>query len=268
MLKYERLLVLEMIAVIIQARMSSTRLPEKIMLEVCGKSLLEHMILRIKKSKKIDKILVATTINKKDDVIEKFCKQKQIEYFRGPEDDVLSRYKLASDYLNSDTIVRICSDCPLLDSNIVDDVINIFQKGNYDYVNNLVPLPRTYPDGLLVEVFSSKVLNESYVEAKKPSDREHVTFFMWNQPKRYNIYRLDYKEDLSKYRFNLDYSEDFIVIKAIYESLYPNNSNFLMRDIINWLNNHPEIMNINSHIKSNQGWKSAFKKDRELGFID
>jgi spore coat polysaccharide biosynthesis protein SpsF len=257
-----------MISVIIQARMSSTRLPEKIMLEVCGKTLLEHMILRIKKSRKIDKILVATTINKKDDVIEKFCKEKQIQCFRGPEDDVLSRYKLANDYLNSDIIVRICSDCPLLDSNIIDDVINTFEKGNYDYVNNLVPLPRTYPDGLLVEVFSSKVLNEAYVEAKKPSDREHVTFFMSNQPKRYNIYRLDCEEDLSKYRFNLDYPEDFTVIKAIYESLYLDKPNFVMSDVITWLNNHPEIMKINSHIESNQGWESAFKKDRELGFTN
>jgi len=234
-----------MIAAIIQARMSSTRLPEKIMLEVCGKTLLEHMILRIKKSKKIDKILVATTTNEKDDVIENFCKKKQIECFRGSEDDVLSRYKFASDYLNSNIIVRLCSDCPLLDANIIDDVIDTFQKGNYDFVNNLYPLPRTYPDGLLVEVFSSKVLNEAYNEAKKPSDREHVTFFMWNQPNRYNIFRLDYKEDFSKYRFNLDYPEDFTVIKAIFESLYLSNPDFSMTDVIKWLNNHPEIMRIN-----------------------
>jgi spore coat polysaccharide biosynthesis protein SpsF len=257
-----------MISAIIQARMSSTRLPEKIMLKVCDKTVLEHIILRIQKSKKIDKILIATTTNKTDDVIENFCKEKQIECFRGSEDDVLSRYKFANDYLNSDIVVRICSDCPLLDSNIIDDVINTFQNGNYDYVNNLMPLPRTYPDGLLVEVFSSKVLNEAYVEAKKPSDREHVTLFMWNRPKRYNIFRLDYKEDFSKYRFNLDYPEDFTVIKAIYESLYPDNPDFVMSDVITWLNNHPEIMKINSHIESNQGWESAFKKDRELGFTN
>lgn len=255
-----------MIVGIIQARMGSTRLPGKIMLEVAGKSMLEHMIERISLSKKMDKIIVATTKNKIDDVIEKICKKNKIQYLRGSEQDVLSRFKDAADITNASTIVRLGADSPLLDATIIDDVIDCYEKNHYDYVSNLFPRPATYPDGVMVEVFSSKILENADKNAKKPSEREHVTFYIWMQPKKFKIHRVDFKIDLSKYRFNLDYKEDYELIKKIFENLLPIKKFFQMNDIIEWLKKNPQVFEINSHIEALQGWKNSFKEDKQAGF--
>lgn len=249
---------------IIQARLSSSRLPGKILLEVCGKPLLEHMITRVKRSKKIDEIVIATSTNKIDDLIEEWCKKNQIKCFRGPEQDVLKRYKLANDFINGDTIVRLCSDCPLIDPKIIDDVLETYESNDYDFVSNLFPVHgRTFPDGMSVEVFSSKLLVESDRNAKKPSEREHVTFYLWMQPKRFKIFRCDYPEDLSKFRFNLDYLQDYCLIRSVFESLYPKNNCFTMEDVIKWLKENPEILKFNDNIESNQGWKKSFEEDKK-----
>ena len=253
---------------IIQARLSSSRLPGKIMLEVCGKTLLEHMIIRVNQSKKLDNVIVATSTNKIDDVIEDWCKSNQINCFRGPEHDVLKRFKLAKDFVNADTVIRFCSDCPLIDPKIIDDVIEIYESNNYDFVSNSFPtLGRTFPDGMSVEVFSSKLLDEADINAKKPSEREHVTFYFWMQPDRFKIYRHDYPKDLSKFRFNLDYLQDYCLIRSIFESLYPKNIFFTMEDTINWLECNPKILKFNDMIQSNQGWKNSFDNDKKAGFL-
>lgn len=252
---------------IIQARLFSSRLPGKIMLEVCGKPLLEHMITRVKHSKKLDDVIVATSVNKLDDLIEDWCQKHQIKCFRGPEQDVLKRLKLAKDFFNGDTIIRLCSDCPLIDPKIIDDVLGIYESNNYDFVSNLFPLVgRTFPDGMSAEVFSSKLLDESDMNSKKPSEREHVTFYFWMHPDRFKIFRHDYPEDLSKFRFNLDYIQDYCLIRSVFESLYPKNNFFTMEDTINWLKSHPEILKFNDMIDSNQGWKKSFDDDKKAGF--
>ena len=256
-----------MIAGIIQARMNSSRLPGKIMLKACGKTMLELMIERIQRSKKLDKVIIATTTNPKDDTIEEFCIDKKIEYFRGSEEDVLSRYKHTADKFGSDIIVRICSDCPLIDPKIIDETISVYLSNKYDFVNTLSPNPRSFPDGMGIEVFSHSILNEAFQKAKKLSEREHVTFFMWMQPEKFAVHRLDCKQDFSKYRLNLDYVEDYNLIKSIFENLYTLNHQFTMEDIINWLNDNPEILKLNAHIKPNQGWLKSFEKDKEIGFI-
>ena len=253
-----------MITAIIQARMSSSRLPGKIMMEACGKTLLEHMICRVKQSKKLDEIIVATSINKLDNVIENWCIKNNIKYFRGPEDDVLKRFKLTKDFFKPDTIVRLCSDCPLIDPNIIDDVINIYELNNYDFVSNSFPTKgRKYPDGMGVEVFSSDLLEETDKLAKKPSEREHVTFFMWMQPEKYNIFRLDNKIDLSNFRLNLDYIEDYCLIRSIFEALYQQNNKFTMNDVIVWLESNPDIYELNKNIIPNQGWLKSFQEDQK-----
>lgn len=254
-----------MIAAIIQARISSTRLPGKIMMETCGKTMLEHMILRIKQSKKLDEIIVATSINKLDDIIEEWCKKNNIKCFRGPENDVLKRYKLAKDFFNVDIVVRIGADSPLMDPKIIDDVVELFESNNYDYVTNLFPVSgRTFPDGVNVEVFSSETLDEVDKNAKKPSDREHVTFYLWMQPERFKIFRYDYPEDLSKFRFNLDYIEDYCLIRSIFESLYPKNNFFTLEDTISWLKQNPKILEFNNMIESNLGWQKSFDEDAKM----
>lgn len=255
-----------MIAVIIQARISSTRLPEKILLKACGKTMLEHMIERVKRSKKINEIVVATTNRSKDDIIENLCNEMKIKCFRGPENDVLLRYKLASESIGADIVVRITSDNPLMDPQIIDQVIEIFQKNNYDLVSNSSFKSTTYPHGFTVEVFSSKTLEEVDKEAQKPSDREHVILFMSLQPKKYKFFQMHYERDLSKYRLTLDYPEDYSVIKSVFEGLYPQNPYFTMEDAILWLDKHPKIFSINSHIKPNQNILKSFEFDKKAGF--
>ena len=255
-----------MIAAIIQARMGSSRLPGKVMRKICDKTLLELMAERISNAKTLERIIVATSTNKKDDVINELCKEKGIECFRGSEEDVLSRYKHAADKIGADVIVRLTSDNVVSDPLVIDRVVTAFIKNDYDFVSNFYPYPRTFPEGFTVEVFSKKILDEGFFETHKPSDREHVTFFMWMQPKKYRIYRVDDEKDLSKYRLTIDYEEDFLVTKALFESLYPKNRFFTMEDAINWLEEHPEIKNINSSIRSNQGWKNAIELDKIKGF--
>ena len=252
-----------MIVAIIQARTRSTRLPHKIFLKSLGKTMLEHMLERVKRAKHIQKIVIATSTNNTDDEIENFCLLHNLNYVRGPENDVLSRFYMASKKFKAKIIVRLTSDNPLIDPFVIDKVITTFQKDKFDFVSNYVPFPRTYPDGMAVEVFSSKVLKNAFLHAKKPSEREHVTFFTWKQPKKYRIFRVDYHYDISKYRFTLDYKVDFEVINNIIKSLYPKNPNFSLEDIIQWLKKNPEIANLNSHIPPNLGWEKSLEEDRK-----
>jgi spore coat polysaccharide biosynthesis protein SpsF len=254
------------IAAIIQARMTSTRLPGKIMLKTCNKTFLHHMIDRVKHSKTLDKIVIATTINKTDDVIEIFCRENDIFCYRGSEEDLLDRYKMAADAVSADLVVRLTSDTPLMDPTVIDKIVNIYQNNQYDLVSNNLPLPRTYPDGMNVEVFSHKILNEIHKEAKKHSDREHVTFFLTMHPEKYKIHRVDYEIDISKYRFNLDYSEDYDFLKSVFEGMYHSNPLFTLEDIIEWLNEHPEILKLNKDIKPYLGILQSFQEDVNLGF--
>jgi spore coat polysaccharide biosynthesis protein SpsF len=242
------------VVAIIQARLNSTRLHGKILLEVNGKSMLEILIERVKKAKKINEIIIATTENNDDDIIEDFCEKRKIKCVRGSEEDVLGRYFLAAKLTNATIIVRITSDNPLIDPIIIDQAITIFNENEYDFVSNYVPPPRTYPDGMAVEVFSFQALNEANDKAKKPSEREHVTFFIWKQPEKFFIHRFDYVKNISKYRFTLDYPEDYEVIKPIIAELYSKNPDFKLEDIINWIDKRPQIKKLNMNIKSNTGW--------------
>ena len=253
-----------MIVAIIQARMGSSRLSGKIMLEVCKKPLLKHMIERIQLTETVDEIVIATSTNKNDDVIEDFCKENKILCFRGSENDVLSRYKMVADIIHADIIVRLTSDTPLLDHIILDKVVQVYTKNKYDYVSNCLPLPRTYPDGMNVEVFSKKILDEMYYNAKKPSEREHVSLYVVMQPKKYKMYRVDYLNDVSHYRFNLDYELDYKLIKEIFENLYYENQYFSMEDVIKFLEANPSIFNINSKIKPYEEMLKSFEEDNNL----
>jgi len=255
-----------MIAAIIQARMSSSRLPSKIMLNVCGKPLLQHLIDRIKHSQKLDKIIIATTTNKKDNEIVNFCNLNNISFYRGSENDVLSRYFETAIKFSVDIVVRLTADTPLLDSKTIDNTIQVYQENDFDFVSNSSPLPRTCPDGLNVEVFSRQVLEKIYSDAIKPSDREHVTTYISMQPEKFNVHRIDYSKDLSKYRFNLDYEDDYKLIKSVFEEFYEHNPNFSLEEIIDWLDKNPEILKINSHIKPYQNILKSFENDSKLGY--
>ena len=235
--------------IIIQARMASTRLPGKILKKVLDKPLLEYQIERLRRVKLADEVLIATTINKTDESIVELCNSLSVPHFRGSEEDVLSRYYEVAKVHQTDAIVRVTSDCPLIDPQVIDRVIKFYidHQTEYDYVSN--SLERTYPCGMDTEVFSFKALQEAFLEATALPDREHVTPFIYRQPQRYSLANVNYSENQSHHRWTVDTPEDFELIKRIIEAIYPNLPGFTLRDCLNLLQNNPEWLTINAHVQ-------------------
>ena len=237
------------VTAIIQARMGSTRLPGKILKKVEGKPLLAIQLERLQASKELDQIVIATTNEKQDDVIAQFCEVQGINYYRGSEQDVLKRYYEAAKTFGGEIIVRLTSDCPIIDPQIVDEVIVFYKKNRliYDYVSNTVE--RTYPRGLDTEVFSFKAMEKAYFEASLESEREHVTLYLHTNPDVFSIGSWKGKEDYSEHRWTVDTPEDFELIKLILEKLYLHNPLFSLEDTIAVMLQNPTWKKINEHIE-------------------
>lgn len=237
------------VAAIIQARMGSTRLPGKILKTVNGKTLLEYQIERVRRAKLIDEIIIATTTKDSDDPIVQLCQQLSIPYYRGSEDDVLSRYYEAAIKNNVQVIVRLTSDCPIIDPEIIDETIRVYidNKNKVDYVSNT--LERTFPRGLDTEVFTFDVLKQAHETSKEKIYREHVTSFIYGNPDTFTLKNVSSPNDYSEHRWTVDTEEDFILIKNILQALYPVDKEFKLEDIIKMLNENPEWKEINSHIE-------------------
>ncbi|MBD1872963.1 glycosyltransferase family protein [Nodosilinea sp. FACHB-131] len=237
------------ITIIVQARMTSTRLPGKVLKPVLGKPLLTYQIERLKRVKAADSIVIATTENSADDPIVELCQALAVDYFRGSEQDVLSRYYRAAQTAQADVVVRVTSDCPLIDPEVIDEVIQVYiaQRDRYDYVSN--SLRRSYPRGLDTEVFSAQALEQAHREAIAQPDREHVTPFIYNHPNRYAIGQVTTAQDLSRHRWTVDTPEDFELIKRMLEALYPQVPNFTLQDCLDLLSQHPDWTVINSHVE-------------------
>lgn len=233
----------------IQARMGSTRLPGKVLKEVMGKPLLDFLIERLLQSKEIDDIVVVTSQLSQDDPIFSFCVERGIFCFRGSEEDVLDRYYQAALLRKVDAIVRITADCPLIDPEIVDQIVEFFRK-NYrdvDYVSNT--LEQTFPRGLDVEVFSFQALQRAAQGAIQPEEREHVTLYLYRHPEVFRLKNIAYSPALPHYRWTVDTPEDFALVSVILENLYPLHPQFRLTDILRLLAKHPKWNEINAHIK-------------------
>lgn len=237
------------IGAIIQARMGSTRLPEKVMKNLKGKTVLDHVIERVKQSELIDEIIIATTTHERDAVIESEALRCRVKAFRGSEDDVLSRYYYAAKENNLDVVVRITSDCPLIDPTVLDEIIDFYLKNNYEIVSNAGSdlSNRTYPRGLDTEIFSFEVLENAFNNSKEKYQREHVTPFIYEKATKVFYYKNDI--DYSKYRWTLDTDEDFKLITEIYRQLYHGKHDFYLNDIVSLFERHPELRDINAHIE-------------------
>ncbi len=246
------------ITAIIQARVGSTRLPNKIFKEICNKPILWHVINRVKNAKLINNIVVATTILKEDDLTEEFCNNNAIKCFRGSSEDVLSRYYEAAKKFNADLIVRITSDCPFIDPVIIDNMlvefINHFEKEKIDYLSNTIV--RTFPRGLDVEVFPFPILEKVHYEAKKDFEREHVTPYIYLNPDMFNMKNYKNDVDYSNYRWTVDTIEDYNLVKIVYNCLFKEDEIFLLEDILRLFKERPELNEINKDIKQ----KSLYEK--------
>lgn len=229
--------------------MGSGRLPGKVMKEVCDKTLIEHLIIRLRRVKQSDQIVIATTTKEQDDQIVDLCKRLGVSFYRGSGEDVLSRYYEAALQYKGDLIVRVTSDCPLIDPDIIDKAITFYIEnyGEIDYVSNC--LNRTYPKGMDVEVFPFLILKEAYEEAKKENEREHVTPFIRFNTMRYRLHNIEHSVDLSHYRWTVDTQEDLDLITRIFRSIYHEKPDFTMRDILLVMDENPEWIHVNDHIK-------------------
>jgi len=249
-----------MILAILQARVSSTRLPGKVLKPILGKPMLELQIRRILQSKLINRLVIATSTDTTDDSIEQLCKQVGVSCFRGSLNDVLDRFYQAALLWSPEHIVRLTGDCPLIDPEIIDEVITFYLNGNYDYVSNTIE--PTFPDGLDVEVFRFLVLKEAWQEAKLPSQREHVTLFIYQQSEKYRLGNYKNPIELSNHRWTVDEPEDFEFVSQIYKELYPINPNFRMADILNFLEKRPELMGLNKKFHRNEGLEKSLREEK------
>jgi spore coat polysaccharide biosynthesis protein SpsF len=237
------------IVAIIQARLTSTRLPKKIMLDICGKPLLCHVIERVKQAKLIESIVLAIPDSSSNDELESFVKPFGWNVFRGSEDDVLSRYYHAAKQSKADIIVRITSDCPLVDPKIIDETINLHIYDRNDYT--AVGVEGGFPRGLDVEVFNFKSLKIAYSKAVKRSEREHVTLFIYQNPKLFRIHFVEACGILKRpdIRLTVDTGEDLLLVREIYSALYNNNGNhFTTEDVLVLIDSNPYLQLINKHI--------------------
>lgn len=234
--------------IISQARMTSTRLPGKVLKEVLGKPLLAYHIERLQKTKKADAVIVATTVNATDEPIVELCGRLNITCFRGSEDDVLSRYYHAAYEAQADIVVRVTSDCPLIDPVVVDKVIDTFTAcDECNYASNT--LVRTYPRGMDTEVFSFVALEQAFKEAAALPEREHVTPYIYNHPEIYRLKNVLYRQDESRHRWTVDTDHDFVLIEKIIKELYPNKPDFALEDVLALFDRHPDWYYINAHVE-------------------
>ena len=234
------------ISIIIQARMSSSRLPGKIFKNLNDKITLEHCIDRLKRCKNVNNIIIATTTNSRDDIIADFCSQKNYLFYRGSENNVLDRYYQTALISNTDIIVRITSDCPLIDPDIVDDMIKCYLKLNVKhYGMKYANGGHTFPDGFNLEIFTFEALKEAQFNSL-PNEREHVSTYLI---KKYDFDKYevklekDYKNlDLKKLHLSLDTEDDYELLQNIFNNVYTKNNEFTIYDILDYLNNNPNIL--------------------------
>jgi spore coat polysaccharide biosynthesis protein SpsF (cytidylyltransferase family) len=250
------------IIAIIQARSGSTRLPQKVLMDLEGKTVLERVIERVRRSKLVTNVVVATTVAKEDLEIVNLCPGIGVSVYCGSEDDVLDRYYQAARLFKADHIVRITADCPLMDPKVIDDVIAHHLHEKADYTANTIS--ETYPDGEDVEVFKFGALKQTWQTANLASEREHVTPYMRKNPNIFKVASLEYREDLSHKRWTLDSPEDYVFIKAVYKNLYRQNPLFGMKEVLKFVNENPEIEKINRHITRGQGYLKSLRADKIL----
>lgn len=235
--------------------MGSTRLPGKVLARVVGKPLLWHIVTRLRRSKRLDGLILATSTMPQDDVLERFAAELDLPCFRGSETDVLSRFYRAATQWGADIIVRVTADCPLIDPKVVDSVIDVHLRSGADYTSNT--LVRTYPRGLDTEVLTYEAIAMAYRAAKEEYEREHVTPYIWQHPELFQLQSVEAEGKLRRpeLRLTVDTEGDLSLIRSIYEALYPGDPLFDTEKVIDLLEQQPELAWLNKDIRQKEMWQ-------------
>lgn len=235
----------------IEVRMTSSRLPGKMMLTCLGKTMLEHMVARVKRAACLDDIIIATTLNDTDDVITREATRLNVKYFRGSEDNVMSRVLGAAQAFKADIIVELTGDCPLMDPALIDHALAQYSTSGVDYLSNLeiteFKAGLAHPLGYAVQVFSTAILADAYARTEDPLDYEHVSRYLYQTPERYSVKYLPTPK-LQRgpaMSVTLDTQQDFQVICHVLKALTPENPDFTIEDVVSFLTRHPDIRRIN-----------------------
>jgi spore coat polysaccharide biosynthesis protein SpsF len=244
---------------VLQARTTSRRLPQKVLLPLAGKPMLARQIERIRRARYIDELLVATSVDPSDDSLETLCEREAVACFRGSLDDVLDRFYRAAATRSPEHVVRLTGDCPLTDPAVIDQTIELYLQGGFDYASNA--LEPTFPDGLDVEVFRFACLEAAWRDAKSLAQREHVTLFIYQNPDRFRTGCYRNKTNLAQLRWTVDEPQDYEFVKQVYEALYPANPHFTMHDVLRFSAQHPEASAVNRGIERNEGLARALQRE-------
>lgn len=226
----------------IEARMTSTRLPGKVLLPYCNKPNLQHIIERLRRSRYVDDVVVATTVNPQDHPIVALCESLDCRYYRGSEEDVLARVLEAARSAGADVIVEATGDCPLIDWNHVDHLIELFFETRVDYASNFIE--KTFPVGLNVQVFSLHTLEKVSQLTDNPVDHEHVSLYIYTHPEHFTLANWSAPPALAhpEIQVTLDTREDYELLREIYERLYPSKPDFTADDVLKLLMSDPDLM--------------------------
>lgn len=229
---------------LLQARMSSSRLPGKVLKTIVGKPMLELHLERLSRCRKIDQLVVVTSIDSEDGAIEDLCKRLGINCFRGDLTNVLDRFYRAYRCFGADIIVRLTGDCPLADPGKIDELVTFFKASGCDYASNCTP--RSLPHGLDAEIFTGRALETCWKKATTPDENEHVTPYMRYGKNGFKITHLEYDPVNADHRWTVDEPEDFELVTEIYEALYHKDPYFTTEDIIHLLTQRPDLKKINA----------------------
>jgi len=235
----------------LQARMSSTRLPGKVMKPILGRPMVARQVERLRRCAGLDDLVVATSHRADDDPIAALCAAEGVACFRGSLDDVLDRFVQAARLHHADHVVRFTGDCPLAEPEMIDVLVRFHLDGGFDYSCNCNP--PTLPDGLDAEVFTRAALEAAWQESRDPFEREHVGPFVVSRPERFRLGRWMWERDLSGLRRTVDEPEDLAFVTRVYEALYPAKPDFGFRDVLALLAAHPELADMNSRFERNEG---------------
>lgn len=246
---------------IIQARMGSTRLPGKVLRPILGRPMLVWEVERLKRSRLLGTLVVATSTNSEDDAVVSVMQQTGVPVFRGDEDNVLDRFYKAAKEAGADVAVRLTGDCPLHDSAVVDEVVGRYTITGVDYTKQ----PENYPEGLDTEAFSFTVLEEAWKEAQLPSEREHVTLYIRNHPERFALDTAWTNGNLkySHHHWSVDTEEDYHFVSRVYEELYDANTEFGWHDVVALLDRRPELCDINKGGTGFEGLEKSLREDEQ-----